>query len=140
MPNARCSFVLLCMTAIYCFVGVPLFAMVLGSAASFQVDNLMEMRVRGKIEKNIEVTEFEFANSLAGGKHSNDKIEYVWRVPIGLAVNILRVEVVVLVAVGFGVGFGFGFGYCQIPVQTFEMQMQMQMFNYKCTCKCSFSL
>jgi len=40
---------------VFCFVGVPLFAMVLGSIAGFQIDRLMELRVQKKIERNIEV-------------------------------------------------------------------------------------
>jgi len=34
------------MFARYCFIGVPLFAMVLGSAADFQIDRMMELRIQ----------------------------------------------------------------------------------------------
>lgn len=36
-------------TGLFCFAGVPLFAMVLGSIASFQIDQLMELRVQVRL-------------------------------------------------------------------------------------------
>ena len=63
-------------TGVYCFVAVPLFAMVLGGIAGFQVDRLMEQKIKQKLERNIKAQEFEYANKLQGGGEDNDKIDY----------------------------------------------------------------
>jgi len=61
---------------IYCFVAVPVFAMVLGGIAGFQVDRLMELKIKKKLENNIRVNEFEYANKLKGGHSSGDTIDF----------------------------------------------------------------
>eukprot|EP00750_Incisomonas_marina_P025278 INCI5369.10.p1 GENE.INCI5369.10~~INCI5369.10.p1 ORF type:complete len:448 (-),score=86.05 INCI5369.10:148-1491(-) len=81
--DGECQTFPMVFVGLFCFAGVPLFAMVLGSIANFQIDQLMELRVQKRIERNIEVTEFEFANSLAGGTR-DDMMEYVEFLQISL--------------------------------------------------------
>lgn len=44
--NGDCRPLGMVLVGIYCFVGVPLYAMVLGSVADFQIDRLTELRLQ----------------------------------------------------------------------------------------------